>query len=129
MIIIDFLYYYLVLWFEKVGKKINPYSRTSFVLGVSSLIWFITIDGIFEYALFNTTHLRTPKIVPIIIGIAIAYFLDYIYVKKKRYDLILKRDDPKFNISDKWGKIISLSFFAFTFLIFFMAAIIIHAIK
>ena len=129
MKIIDFLYYYLVMWFKKRGKVIDPIARPAFALGICSLLWFMTIDGIIEYVLFNTFKTRIPKIIPVILGIAIIYFLEYIYVKRKRYYLILERDDPKFNVSDKSGMIISIIFVLFSLAFLMLTAIILHGIK
>jgi hypothetical protein len=60
MKVIDFLYYYLVLWFEKRGKAIDPISRAAYVLGIFSMFWIILIDGIIEYLLFKSFKSTIP---------------------------------------------------------------------
>jgi hypothetical protein len=129
MKVIDFLYYYQVLWFKKRGKVLDPIARPAYALGICSLFWMMAIDGIIEYILFNSFNARIPKFVFVIVGIVIVYLLEYVYVKKKRYYLILEKDDPKFNVSDKSGMIISISFIIFSLFFLLGSAIIVHSIK
>lgn len=129
MKIIDFFYYYLVMWFKKRGKVIDPIARPAYALGICSILWMITIDGVIEFSLYHTTDLKMPKFVFFIVGLAIIYLLQYIYVKRKRYYLILERNNPKFNVSDKSGMIISIIFIFLSLGVLLITSKILHSIK
>jgi Ca2+/Na+ antiporter len=133
MILIDFLYYYLTIWFS-TSKRENrirtPKERTAYTLGVISTICLIFIGKNIE---FICTGYFNKQIIPtyfyIVIGFALIYVYQYIYINRDRYAEI-SRNKPfsKYQISDKKGIFLSLLFCVLCFLIPASIRIIIYII-
>ena len=131
---LDFLFYFLVRWLQKIDRRttktVSYPERVSYILAMCFLCWLMTIDAILEYLLFNGTFVtKVPLPLFIILAMIVIYLLKYIYIKKERYNHILGKSDPKFNMSYKLGITISLLFFFFTFAVFMLLVIILHSLK
>jgi hypothetical protein len=131
MTIFDFLYYYLMLWFnkrQKHFKKMIPYERVSYGLGIMVIVWILCIDHIVEYFIFDSSRSIIPNFIFVIIALALMWLFDYIYVKKKRYENIVLPRYHESNISEKIGILISISTVILSFLIPMAVAVLIQSI-
>lgn len=130
---LDFLFYYFVRWFEisdrrPVKTKSYP-DQAVYTLAICSIFWMLLIDLIFDFIVFNTFKSKIPNLIFIVIGLGLYFLYRHIYIKKGRYNFILEKSDPKFNVSDKTGRIITLMVFFSSLLILMFTTIILHSIK
>jgi len=129
----DFLFYYLVNFFDETDKKHVKFKshldQAAYVLTICSGLWVILINGIFEYVLFDTFKSKIPTYIFIIIGVLLYFVYRHIYIKKGRYNQILERSDPKFNVSDKTGRIIAVAVAFSSLLILMLTTIVLHNVK
>ena len=130
---LDFLFYYFVRLFEVTDRrpvKTKSYpDQAAYALTICSTLWLILVNGVLEYVLFDTFKSKIPNLIFIVIGLGLYFLYRHIYIKKGRYNLILEKSDPKFNISDKAGRIIAVIVFFSSLLILMLTAIILHSIK
>jgi hypothetical protein len=133
MKIFDFLFYYFVQWFEvsdrRKVKTISYQDQAAYALAICSILYILLINSILEYILFNTFKSKIPNLIFIAIGLMLYFLYRYIYLKKERYKLINEMSDPKFNVSDRAGRIITLIVFFTSLLILLLTAIILHSIN
>ena len=133
MKILDFLFYYLVRLFDVTDSKHIKFKshpdQAAYVLTICSGFWLILINGVIEYFIFDTLKSKIPTFIFIIIGLLLYFVYRDIYIKKGRYNLILERSDPKFNVSDKAGRIIVVIVVFSSLLLLMLSAIILHSIK
>ena len=130
MVIFDFLYYYLMLWFNKRRKhfkKLIPYERVSYGMGIIVILWILCVDHIIEYFVFDKLVSIIPKFIFVIVALALIWLFDYIYVKRKRYEYIVLPRYHKSNISEKIGIRISISTVILSLLIPMAVAILIQS--
>lgn len=132
MKILDFLFYYLVRWFNLVDRrKIKTVSypdQVSYALAICFVFWLMTMDGLTEFIIFHSFSPKIPVYVFVVIALLFYVLLRYVYIKKKRYNLILDKTQPIFNVSDKTGITIAIITFFSGILTFMAVAIIIHSI-
>ena len=132
MKILDFLFYYLARWFQVIDRRktktVSYPDQVSYTLAICCLFWLLLIDGVIEYFLFKTFDSKISKFVFIALGILVYFLFRHIYINNGRYDKILEMSDPKFNVTDKTGRIIAVLVFVFSFLILFLSAILLHII-
>ncbi len=132
MKILDFLFYYLVRWFQVIDRRKTknvPYpDQVSYALAICCLFWLQLIDAVIEYFLFKTFVSKISKFVFIAFGILMYFLFRHIYINNGRYDKILEMSDPKFNVTDKTGRVIAVLVFIFSCLFFFLTAILLHII-
>ena len=103
MIILDYLFFYLTYWFNKNSDKLkwsSPIERSSYVIGIATTTFILSIAEILGFTIFKDSNLPVPKIIFVGLGLGIMYFYDFIYIKKNRYDLITSINYDKFNRSD-----------------------------
>ncbi|MEI6821287.1 MAG: hypothetical protein WCL51_05095 [Bacteroidota bacterium] len=133
MIILDFLFYYLVLFTKNIDRRtvktVSYPEHVSYLLGILLLIWLMTINGVIEFFLFNTFISKVPGLIFIILALLFMALLRYIYIKKGRFNRIMEKSEPRFKVSDKTGIIISVSFFFSSVAIFMLTAVILHKLK
>ena len=134
MAALDFLYYYLTLWFSTSQTKNRirtPEERTAYVLGIISMLWVMFICTAIEY--FETKSFQKPFIpvfVYVLIGIGLTQLYQQIYIKKGRLNLIRNKDNPfsQYNLSNRKGVVISIVFCVASFLIPVILRVIIYKI-
>ena len=110
MLILDNLYFYLFLWFkrkDKILKASMASERVSYLIGIVLEIWLITITRLIEFTLNQSFKSRIPIMFYIISSLFFIWLIDYIYIKKNRYNKIMK--EKRF-ISEKIGIAISITF-------------------
>jgi hypothetical protein len=118
MIILDFLFYYLTLWFEEHKDKLKwstPLERSIYVMGLVTCLWLFSIWELIEIFILKPVILRhLPEIPFVILSLAIMQLYKYIYFTKKRYELI---SSSKYNFggNKKVGKVLSIIFVFFSF--------------
>ncbi len=127
---VDFLFYYLARLIEitdRRKKKTVPYpDQVSYAIAISSAVWIVVFDGIIEYYLFDSFVSRVPLIVYLSLTLFEYFWLRRIYIKKGRYQMLLKMDDPKFGVSDKVGITIATVVFFLPLVALFFSALILH---
>lgn len=125
MIILDFIFYYLVIYFKNRPQTISwstPEDRAGYALALITTSWlmaflFFTLVYILKASNFNSAYMY--GFVPI--ALFLMWLYQYVYVTKSRY---LKFTSPKFRgteLSDNLGIIIAwlilLGSFALPFII------------
>jgi len=132
MIVLDFLFYYLVRWFEVSDRrkvKTGSYTdQTSYVLSICLGLWLMTISFTCQYFIFHTFKSKIPNYVFIILTLLLYFAIRHIYIVNKRYDLILKHTDYGHRISSKAGMTISLIFFFSGILSLLIMGIVLHSL-
>ena len=129
MKIIDFLFYYLVKWFEKRQqkfKRIDPIEKTTYGLGIAVLLWILCVDMIVEYFIFKSFKSIIPNYVFVLLALFFMWLFRYIYITKKRYLSILETNEQGFGVSEKTGITISVIFVFFSLLIPMAITILLH---
>lgn len=133
--ILDFIYYYLTLWFSTSKKKNRirtPVERAAYTLGLVSMMWVMFICKAIEY--FATNSFKKPFI-PVLVYIVIGYGLmelyKYIYIKNGRYNSIVNNERPfsQYNISTRKGVTISIAICALSLVIPFSLRIILYIVN
>jgi hypothetical protein len=117
MMLFDFLFYYLTMYFEEHPEKLSwssPLERVCYIVGLVSILWLRACWQLITY-IQNNSHLpEIPLIHVILVGLIIMQLYKYIYYKKGRYQSLLLNND-KFNLNDSLGKTISITFVFFSF--------------
>ena len=118
MIFLDFLIFYLTVWFEEHKEKLSwstPIERAIYVVGIVTILWLFFLEEIICFFILKTTLTIAPLILVIILGLAIMQGYSYIYIKKNRYELI--NSSRRFTFSKDAGKIFSIIFVLFSFIV------------
>lgn len=129
MRIIDFLFYYLVKWFEQRQqkfKRINPIEKTVYGLGISTLLWILCFDMIIEYFVLTSFKSIIPNYVFVIAALFFMWLFKSIYITKGRYKRILETHKQGFGVSERTGITISIIFLFLSLLIPMVLAVILH---
>jgi len=117
MIILDFLFYFSSLHFASINskygiKKLKPVEGARNLLFISTFLWLFIIFKIINYFIFhNPISLGIHWTWIMLISITIYGSLNYIYVEKKRFNMISERENGlnrKFKISEKSGRLIAI---------------------
>ena len=129
MKILDFLFFFLVKWFEKRQQKfrrIDPIERTSYGLGIATMLWIMCIDTVIEYYLFDSFKSIIPNFIFVFAGLLFMWFYKYIYINKERFKRILETREQGFGVSEKTGIAISITFVFLSLLIPMAIAVLLH---
>ena len=129
MKIIDFLFYYLVKWFEKRQqkfKRIDPIEKACYGLGISVLLWLMCFDMVVEYFVLESFKSIIPNYVFIIVALFFMWLFKYIYITKGRYKSVLETNEDGFNVSEKTGITISIIFVFLSLLIPMAIVVLLH---
>jgi len=128
--VFDFLFYYLTMWFSTAKTKQfrSPPEQTSYVFGISLLLYVMSIYSLMEYFLYKLTKAYIPVWICMLIGLGIIQIFQYAYIQKGRYEFLKNREEhnSKFKISDKNGMIISVVFGASGFFFIIFSVFLIH---
>jgi hypothetical protein len=122
MIILDFLFYYLTLYYTEHKDRLiwsTPLEWTTYVVGTITLLWIISICEAVELLIIKT--LKFPPELPflvtgVIIALAIMQFYKYIYFTRDRLKFIHSTDFKSLR-SIKSGKSLAIGFVVFSFII------------
>lgn len=129
MIVTDFLFYYLVIWFRRRQQKfrrIDPIEKTTYGLGLITIFWIICLDMIIEYFVFRSFKSIIPNYIFVIIALFFMWLFKYIYVVKGRYNRLLETHKQGFNVSENTGIRLSIIFVFLSLLIPMMIAVLLH---
>jgi len=125
---IDNLYYYLFIWFKKrqrIFKNSDPGERVSYSIGIILVIWLITFASTIEFLFTKSFISNIPVLFYVISGLFFMWLMDYIYVKKNRYEKILKTKKP---FSEKAGVTLSIIFLFISLIVPMVIFIVLHKI-
>jgi len=111
MILFDFLFYYLALYFTKRPKTLswsNPVQRASYCLGLVSTSWLITIlfftlIHVIRDKNFNSNYMTL--LVPI--ALLLMWCFGYIYDTKGRYYSISNSNSQILKVNGNLGMLIA----------------------
>jgi hypothetical protein len=130
MMMFDFLFYYLTMWFSTAKTKQfrSPPEQTSYVLGISLLLLVMNIYYLLGYFLYNSTKAYIPVWLCMLIGLDIIQFFQYLYIEKGRYEFVKVREqnNSQFNVSDKNGIALSIAFGVSGLFLMIFSAFLIH---
>jgi len=130
---LDFLFYFFVRWFQvsdrRTKKTVSYADQAAYALTICSIFWVLFLDLVFDFVVFKTFKSKIPNVIFIIVGLLIYLIYRHIYIKKGRYNRILERSDPKFNVSDKTGRIIAVAVAFSSLLILMLTTIVLHNVK
>ena len=132
MIIFDFLYYYLMIWFNNrqvLFKKTFPSERVSYGLGIMAFLWFECIDIIVEFIIFRSFVSVIPLYVSVLIAIMFMWLFDYIYIKKKRYEKIVVPEYQNRSLKANTGIIISMLVIFMSLFVTLAATFLLHLVN
>lgn len=107
---IDNYYYYLFVWFNKRQKKFvssEPRERVSYGIGLVIEMWIYTLITTIELIITKNVKSSVPLLFYVFSGLFFMWFINFIYVKKGRLELILKKKKP---FSDNTGILLSIIF-------------------
>jgi|SRR5579872_418944 len=132
MIVLDFLFYYLVRWFEvsdrRKVKTVSYADQTSYVLSICLGLWLMTISLTLQYFIYHSFKSKIPNYIFIVLILLIYLAIRHIYIVKKRYDYISKNGNYGETISTKAGMAISLTFFCSGILSLIIMAVVLHSL-
>lgn len=132
MKVLDFLFYYLARLIEitdrRKKKTVSYPDQVSYAISISTAVWIVVFDGIVEYYMFGSFVSKIPLIVFLSFTIFQYFLLRRIYIKKGRYEKLLKMNDPKFGVTDKVGITIAMVVFFLPLVVLFFTALILHNI-
>jgi len=132
MILFDFLFYYLTMWFStaKTKQLSSQRERASYAFGISLMLYIMGIYSLIEYFLTKSLKAHINVWICLLIGLGITQLFQYLYIEKRRYEFIKNREaqDSKFKISDKNGMILSVIFGASGLLFAVFSILLIHFI-
>lgn len=109
LIVLDFLFYYLTLWFEEHKDKLKwstPLERAVYAVGLVTMSWLYTLSQILNYT--NVISVKIFLWHYIIAALIIMQVYKYVYIKQKRYQLLLSRDRRPGSVNTRTGIIISI---------------------
>jgi hypothetical protein len=127
MRMLDFLFYYLTLWFTQNKQKLiwsTPLQRAAYAITIVTIFWILTIWETLVFVLPLFKNFNITAIPLTITGICVLLFYQYIYINRNRYELITSPNYRKFKISDKNGILISIIFGLTSAIIPFVLAVI-----
>lgn len=111
MIILDFLIYYLTLWFDRKKDSLSwstPTQTACYAVGLMTMGLLYSINEWVEYDGAKSLQFHFPKLLYLVMALAVMKLYDYIYTTKNRYQLIAKTVPLRFNISDETGTMICI---------------------
>lgn len=108
MIILDFLVYYLTCWFEKNKKKLvwsTPLQRAIYAIMLAEASLSILLEICLENTVWKDSGFKIPNLVYIFLAVGFNYLLEYIYIKRQRYERVASK---RFQLDMKLGMTIAL---------------------
>ena len=113
MRLIDFLFYYLTLWFNKNKQQLawsSPQERAAYAIAVLVLFWALTVWQIIEKLFLKNEYYKIQKIPLLVAGVCALFVFQYIYITKNRYDLIVSSRYRQFKTNETKGVRIVIMF-------------------
>jgi len=109
MIGLDYLVFYLTIYFEKNKKDTNwstPLQRTCYAIGLASVALIFSLNKFLIFENFLHSGFEIPKLCFVILALMIMKLYEFIYITKNRYQKII--DDNKFDLDKDIGTVISI---------------------
>ena len=126
---LDFIFYYLVMWFKKKkdsGLRVKPLDRSLYILSLCSISWALIVEFIVEFKLYGTYVSKGSTLSFALIG-GLSYFVfKKVYLTNGRYRRIKEGKITIYNVSDKIGMFISMIFFILSILGVLLLAFVLH---
>ena len=118
MLIIDFLFYYTAIYFEKLntkyGVKLLESSRGARnLIYISTFLWFLYFVVIFNFIVYDEINYSIPWYRTLTFSIILYEALTIEYINRKRFQKIQEREqssNSKFKITEKIGIIIAATY-------------------
>ncbi len=115
MFLIDFLFYYTAIFFEKLNikygiRRLERSEGARNLIFISTFIWFLYVNSIYNLIVFKKVDYSVPWYCTLIISFFLYEALTIVYIKRKRFQMIFEREqssEARFKISEKTGIIIS----------------------
>jgi len=115
MFVIDFLFYYTAISFEKLNikygvRRLDSSEGARNLIFISTFLWFLYIVLIYNFIVYNEVKYNIPWYWTLVLSISIYEVLTIIYIKRKRFQIIYEREqssNSKFKILEKTGIIIA----------------------
>lgn len=118
MIVIDFVVYFLTSFFEKNPQKLiwsTPIQKSCYLAGLATMGYIVFVIELLKFTVMKTMPLTyVTKYTAIIAALVIVQFYTFLYLKKKRYELISNGRFKKINY--QIGIIFSIAFIFGSFL-------------
>lgn len=123
MRILDFIIYYTTIYFTQNSRLLSwstALERACYATSIMMIFWAMAVRGAIDRFITHNSD-DTSMIPSVIIGIGADLLLEYLYIKKERYELIVS--EKKFRLEDKKGIAIVLVTFILSFISPFAIAI------
>ena len=105
MKILDFLFYCNYKWTIKYSQTETTKAYAGSFASISLAIWFMifatSIYRVVEFCLHRIQLKATQLLIIDAVALLVFFLLKYIYVTKERLKIILEKDTPIYNVSDK----------------------------
>jgi hypothetical protein len=132
MYIIDFLFFFSTMHFEKLNtkygiKRLEPQKGARNLIFISTFLWFMIIELLSELILYHKISFNLNSYSILLISVTLYGILNYVYIEKNRYLKILNREcsaDRKFKIKDRKGETIVVIYIYFPHFIVFLGMIV-----
>jgi hypothetical protein len=106
--------------------KMDPFERSTYAMGICMMLWILLLCRVVEYIIFKSFQDVIPGVIFIVIALFFMWLFKYVYITQKRYRKILEKEVSIFNVSEKTGILISVTFVLSSFLIPMLVAILLH---
>jgi len=129
MRVLDFLFYYLAIWFTQNKQKLTwstPFERATYALTILTIFWIFTFWQLIEFFLIKDEYYTIPKIPLFIAGICLLFLYQYIYINKNRYEIITSPNYRQFKTKDRKGILIVILFALFSAILPFALAALLN---
>jgi hypothetical protein len=132
MRIIDFIIFYLMAYYKKYQPGTlywdNYLKRSVYGAGLIAMFWLFLIVEVLFFLLgrVDFTDFKFWELIAIVLALLSIQLFRYIYVVKKRYELIVKHESMKFSLGLNMGLLIVFLMFLFSLLAFVASTIMIH---
>jgi len=120
---IDFLFYYLTGWFTEHRDKLSwsdPLERAVYAMGLFTMFWIVGIGEISQFLMGKQVDFNMSLLPFVILGLVVMALYKYIYITKRRYELILSANYRSFTLNANTGVTVSIIFAFFSTLLPFI---------
>ena len=132
MRVLDFFCYFWYRWYQnrKMSKSkiFTDFDNAINAFTMQFAIILMLLSILYEYFVNNKTEIGIPKYPFIILVTVFYFFLRVIYINRGRLSQMIEKDDLRFNIPEKSGRVLPVIILIFTLLTFFILAIILHSL-
>jgi len=102
--------------------------RSVYGAGLVTMFWlFLIVEVLFFFlGRVDFTDFRLWELIAIVLAVLLIQVFRYVYIVKKRYELIVKPESRGFSLSLNTGLLIVFLIFLFSLLMFVGSAILVH---